>query len=111
MSTQITGLLLSRLLLVPNGSVIRSLKDCLAYETLSETEFNLDPSQTFIPNVFMEISPYLEQKLELLRIYLTEMGEFPFSRSEQNIRALATIRGATAGFTSAEAFMLIRERL
>ena len=59
----------------------------------------------------MEISPYLEQKLELLRIYLTEMGEFPFSRSEQNIRALATIRGATAGFTSAEAFMLIRERL
>ena len=54
------------------------VKRLLAYETLSETEFNLDPSQTFIPNVFMEISPYLEQKLELLRFTSQKWLSFHF---------------------------------
>ena len=48
-----------------------SVKRVLAYETLSETEFILDPSQTFHPNVYVDISSYLKQKLELLRIYQT----------------------------------------
>tara|TARA_Y100000294_G_scaffold57986_1_gene54798 strand:+ start:1765 stop:1887 length:123 start_codon:yes stop_codon:yes gene_type:complete len=39
------------------------------------------------------------------------MGEFPFPRSELNIRALATLRGATAGVEAAEGFMNLIERV
>jgi N-acetylglucosamine malate deacetylase 1 len=87
-----------------------SVKRVLAYETLSETEFGLDPSKNFQPNVFMDISQHLEQKLELLRIYASEIGEFPYPRSEVAVRALAQFRGSSSGFESAEGFQLLLER-
>ena len=87
-----------------------SVKRVLVYETLSETEFNFDPSQTFSPNVFVDISPFFKQKLELLRIYSSELGEFPFPRSETAIMALAQFRGASSGFEYAEGFKLLLER-
>jgi LmbE family N-acetylglucosaminyl deacetylase len=82
----------------------------LAYETLSETEFGLDPSKTFQPNVFVDISQHLEQKLALLRIYASEIGEFPYPRSEAAVRAMAQFRGSSSGFKSAEGFELLLER-
>jgi hypothetical protein len=87
------------------------IKRVLAYETLSETDFSLDPANGFQPNVFVDIGPFLEEKLRGMEIYRSEMGEFPFPRSHEAIRALAAIRGAAAGFTAAEAFQLLRERL
>ena len=87
-----------------------SVKRVLAYETLSETEFSLDPSQRFHPNVFVDISDYFGQKLELLRIYASELGEFPFPRSETAIQALAQFRGSSSGFENAEGFELLLER-
>ena len=87
-----------------------SVKRVLSYETLSETEFSLDSSKAFQPNVFVDISPYLEQKLELLRIYASELGEFPFPRSETAIRALVQFRGSSSGFENAEGFELLLER-
>ena len=87
-----------------------SVKRVLAYETLSETEFSLDPSKAFKPNVFVDISLNLEKKLELLNIYSSELGEFPFPRSETTVRALAQFRGSSSGFKSAEGFELLLER-
>jgi LmbE family N-acetylglucosaminyl deacetylase len=87
-----------------------SVRRVLAYETLSETEFGLDPDTRFHPNVFVDIRPFLERKIELLQIYKSELGEFPFPRSEQAVRALAHLRGSQAGFEAAEAFQLLRER-
>ena len=87
-----------------------SVRSVLAYETLSETDFGIDPKDTgFRPNVFVDISQQLEQKLELMRTYESEMGEFPFPRSEKAIRALARIRGLQTGFEAAEGFVLLRE--
>ena len=88
-------------------SVIR----VLAYETLSETDFGLGTEQGFRPNVFVNIEPYIEDKLRAMDIYASELGEFPFPRSHEAIRALATLRGAASGFKAAEAFELLRERL
>ena len=34
----------------------------------------------------------------------------PFPRSEESVRALATLRGAASGFQFAESFELLRER-
>jgi len=87
-----------------------SIERFLAYETLSETEFgaNIDTGG-FRPNVFVNISPYIDRKIEIMKLYESEMGQFPFPRSEQAIRALAQLRGATCGYESAEAFMLLKE--
>ncbi|MHB1193050.1 MAG: PIG-L deacetylase family protein [Longimicrobiales bacterium] len=82
----------------------------LAYETLSETEFGLDPSRAFHPNVFVDISGFLEGKLEAMKIYESELAAFPFPRSPQAISSLAALRGANSGFAAAEAFQLLRER-
>ena len=65
--------------------------------------------KVFNPNVFIDISPWLNRKLELLGIYAAEMGEFPFARSEAAVRALAHLRGAHTGFNAAEAFELLAE--
>jgi N-acetylglucosamine malate deacetylase 1 len=88
-----------------------SVRRLLAYETVSETEFSLDTNAGFRPNCFVDITNFLESKLRVMSIYHSEMGAFPFPRSPEAIRALATWRGATAGFVAAEAFQLLRERL
>jgi LmbE family N-acetylglucosaminyl deacetylase len=87
-----------------------SVKRVLAYETLSETDFGLGTSQAFRPNVFINIEAYLPVKLQAMNIYASEVGDFPFPRSHEAIRALSTLRGATSGFNAAEAFELLRER-
>jgi len=84
----------------------------LVYETLSETDFTINPdANQFRPNVFVNISPYLEKKIEIMRIYESELGEHPFPRSVRAIKSLAYLRGAAAGCAAAEAFMLLKERL
>jgi len=87
-----------------------SVKRVLAYETLSESDFGLGTELGFRPNVFVDIAPYLEGKLEAMNIYASEMAPFPFPRSHEALRALAKLRGAASGYQAAEAFQLLRER-
>jgi N-acetylglucosamine malate deacetylase 1 len=86
------------------------IKKIYMMETLSETEFSPSKNEhSFIPNVFVDISSYFDKKIEIMKIYESEMGEHPFPRSERNIRALATFRGATCGHEYAESFVLLKE--
>jgi len=86
------------------------IKRVKVYETLSETEFSIDDgSNNFKPNCWVNISDYVDKKIEIMKIFEGEMSTHPFPRSEQNIRALATFRGATAGFDAAESFMVLKE--
>jgi len=87
-----------------------SVRRVLAYETLSETDFGLGTDQGFRPNVFVDIEPFLNDKLRAMDIYTSELGAFPFPRSHEAIRALATLRGVASGFKAAESFELLRER-
>jgi len=87
-----------------------SVKRVLAYETLSETDFSLGTDRRFCPNVFIDIEPFLNDKLLAMDIYSSELGAFPFPRSHEAIRALAMLRGAASGFMAAEAFELLREK-
>jgi LmbE family N-acetylglucosaminyl deacetylase len=86
------------------------IKKVYMYETLSETEFNFVENRVFRPNVFINISQYLGNKIETMKIYDGEMGDFPFPRSEKAIRSLAALRGSQSGFESAEALELVYER-
>lgn len=86
------------------------IRKVLMMETMSETECAPAlPARSFVPNYFVDISTWLDRKIEIFRIFRTEMGEHPFPRSETGIRALAAYRGATAGCSHAEAFMLLKE--
>jgi len=83
------------------------IKRIFMMETPSETDFAFFES-AFKPNYFVDISNFLEKKIEIAKIYKSEILEHPFPRSEENIRAYATIRGAVIGVDSAEAFILVK---
>lgn len=88
------------------------IRRALVYETLSETEFGLRTDDFgFKPNVYADISTFMDRKIEIMKVYKSEFGIHPFPRSEKNIRSCAVIRGSTAGFSSAEAFILLKELL
>jgi LmbE family N-acetylglucosaminyl deacetylase len=88
----------------------QSIKKVLAYEALSETDFNLNPNvASFTPNFFVNINNYLDKKITIANIFESEKGAFPFPRSDQAIKSLAHFRGSLAGYSAAEAFILLRE--
>ena len=87
-----------------------SVRRVMTYETLSETEFGLNPVETsFRPNLFVNISEQLDLKLKLLSIYKSELGDHPFPRSYESVRALAFLRGSQMGVNCAEAFQILRQ--
>ena len=86
------------------------IKRIYMMETLSETDFSLNiKDESFMPNTFVDISDFMDKKIEIMNLYVGELGDHPFPRSVKNIKALATYRGATAGCYYAESFMLIKE--
>jgi len=88
------------------------IKKIYMMETLSETEFAPSTQDSsFVPNVFVDISEYMHTKLDIMKIYKSELAEHPFPRSQRNIEALATLRGATSACDYAESFMLLKEIL
>lgn len=84
----------------------------LAYETLSETNWNapyLTPG--FHPNVFVDISMTVDRKMDAMAAFRSQVCEAPNERSLQALRALAVLRGATVHRAAAEAFVMIRRVL
>ena len=88
-----------------------SVKKVLVYETISETDASVDKKQFFKPNLFVDISEFSKLKMDLINIYKSEIGAFPFPRSEVAISSLEKVRGAESGFNAAEAFEVMRERI
>jgi LmbE family N-acetylglucosaminyl deacetylase len=81
----------------------------LAYETLSETNWNapfLTPG--FTPTCYVDISLHLDAKLEAMACYRSQLSPAPHERSLEALRALATMRGATVDLPAAEALVSIR---
>jgi LmbE family N-acetylglucosaminyl deacetylase len=85
------------------------VKHIFAYETLSETEWDIpNVSNLFNPTFWVDISATIEKKIEAMSCYSSQLSEFPNPRSLKAITALSELRGSTVGFKNAEAFMLIR---
>ena len=86
------------------------VKAVYAYETLSETEWNIPhTANSFIPNVYNDVSDFIDTKIKALRCYQSQLSPFPNPRSEEAVLSLAKYRGSTVLVKAAEAFMLIRE--
>lgn len=83
------------------------IESVLCMEILSETDYAL-PEEAFSPNLYIDISEYIEKKIEIMKVYKSEMGVPPFPRSEENIKSLARYRGSSCGTYYAEAFKLLK---
>ena len=87
----------------------KSVRKVLMYECLSESEYAPALASTaFIPNYFCDISDFMQQKINILSIYESELGDHPFPRSVENVKALSTFRGATCGCRYAEAVVVLK---
>lgn len=85
------------------------VKKILFFEVASSTNWNFGlNNQNFNPNYFVDISEFLDLKLNALEFYKMEMREYPHSRSIKSLKSLALWRGSSIGVYAAEAFVLAR---
>lgn len=86
-----------------------SIDKYMYMEVLSSTDWIIGDS--FTPNFFYEIGQTgLEKKIEALKEYDSALRAFPHSRSRENIRAQATIRGCQTGQNYSEGFVIAFEK-
>ena len=90
----------------------KSVKQILFFETLSSTDYQLiDRNNIFVPNWFVDIENEINNKIEILKIYDSEMREYPHSRSYEGVKLLAQYRGLAVGHKYIEAFSIGRNIL
>ena len=85
------------------------VKEIYAFEVLSSTEWQTPGLNTFCPNIFINVTDYINLKKQALGVYSKEMYTPPHSRSIDNALRLNALRGNSAGVDYAEAFILIRK--
>ena len=83
----------------------------LLYETPSSTDQSPPIIEGFfMPNYYVDISRYVDVKIEAFRCYETERRVCPHPRSEKALKVQAQKRGVEIGFKYAEAFMIMRDK-
>jgi len=88
-----------------------SLKNIYMYEVPSSTEQSPPMAENaFLPNYYVDISPYMKKKIDALMCYETEKRSRLHPRSEKGLEVLARKRGTEIGFEYAESFMILREK-
>jgi len=84
------------------------VKEIYVFEVLSSTEWQTPDLLPFTPNVFVDISGYIQTKRKALEAYNEEMRVPPHSRSIENAIRLNALRGNLIGADYAESFILVR---
>lgn len=85
-------------------SAIRTFRST---ETILQYEILRHGSHTFTPTLFVDISDYLDKKLEALGCYKTQFERRAYFDNESFI-ALARTRGAQSGYDYAEGFVIYK---
>lgn len=85
------------------------IKSIRAMEVLSETEYALFSQNQFAPNLFVGIDSFIEKKINIMKIYKSEISDAPFPRSVECIKAQAILRGSMCNLKFAEAFLNVKE--
>jgi LmbE family N-acetylglucosaminyl deacetylase len=86
------------------------LRKFISFETPSSTEWG--PSAglpPFNPNLFVDVSDTLEDKIRAFSLYESEVRATPHPRSPESLRARAVTWGSVVGFSAAEPFHVVRE--
>ncbi|WP_425448043.1 PIG-L deacetylase family protein [Dethiothermospora halolimnae] len=86
------------------------VKEIYCFETPSSTEWNLKyGTDTFKPNIFVDVKDTLKDKLDAMACYETELEEYPHPRSLEALKIIASRWGTVVGRKYVEAFELIRK--
>ena len=86
-----------------------SVREILFFETLSSTEWQMmTADKIFQPNIYVDVTDFMDRKRQALEFYASEMRDYPHPRSYKGVELLAQYRGLTVGVPYAEAFMLGR---
>lgn len=83
------------------------IESIMCMQIISETDYSI-PDEGFVPNYFVNIEAELEQKINILNVYKSEMMDMPFPRNSEVVKALAIVNGATSFCRAAEAFRIIK---
>jgi LmbE family N-acetylglucosaminyl deacetylase len=83
-----------------------TVKEIYSFEVLSSSEWVYPPK--FSPNLYIDISDTIEDKIKAMSLYTSELRKYPHPRSLEGIRILAKKRGLEVGFYYAEAFEVVR---
>lgn len=78
----------------------------LAYD--NTTAFWAAPDEWFVPNVFVDISGYVDAKVEAVRRYRSQLRRPPFHASSQGLQTTAAFYGGQVSVGAAEAFQALR---
>ncbi len=85
------------------------VKEIYCFETVSSTEWNFAyGDNTFTPDTFVDVEDTFEAKIESMKFYKSELGEFPHPRSLENLEVTAKRWGAVVGKNYVEAFETMR---
>ncbi len=83
--------------------------DIYSFEIPSSTDWQImTGDRIFKPNVFIDISDTIRLKIEALKLYKSEMREYPHSRSLKGVEIMAQDWGRKMGKDYVEAFEMIR---
>ena len=86
-----------------------SVKEIYSYEVPSSTAWvGASYGRHFKPNRYVEITDFINSKMEALMEYDEEMRIFPHARSREALEHLARYRGSQVGLLAAEAFVVER---
>ena len=87
----------------------QSVKTVASFFVASSTEWgSIGNSNAFVPNVYVDISESIDDKIEAFSSYVDEIKAFPHPRSLEAIRARASVCGSEVGVAYAEPFQLLR---
>lgn len=86
------------------------VKELYCYRVPSSTEWTPNKADTmFMPNYFVDIEQYAEQKYKAFACYSTELRDYPHPRSVQYLRETDKATGLRVGLLAAEEFVLLRK--
>lgn len=86
------------------------VKELYCYRVPSSTEWAPNKADTmFMPNFFVDIEKFAEQKYKAFACYSTELREYPHPRSIQYLREADKAAGLRVGLLAAEEFVLLRK--
>ncbi|MBR8842453.1 PIG-L deacetylase family protein [Pseudoalteromonas sp. JC3] len=87
---------------------IPPLKSLCYMEVLSSTDWGFEATgDMFKANLYVEVTEFIEKKLQALAAYRNVMRDFPHPRSAEVVKGLAAYRGGQSGQIYSEAFQNI----
>lgn len=89
-----------------------SVKELYFMEVPSSTEWNGFTQETaFVPNVFSDITNTIDDKINAMKIYQSELRENTHPRSLEHLKLYAKTNGTKVGLEYSENFILARKEI